>query len=250
MAPNDGESFDKGLKPVVAAELQGLEKGWQHAPVVACKLPLHDGLAEQTQPRSANVKLGHEISEDLLFDSRKDHLAYDPVWVLDHDLGNLGQNLHLALDTLEVSEQLPVDLLLRAYVQAVDEFNSHPRHVVCYLQSAYMQKAPHERIPNALWVLAHLAGLFVGSTPFEHLQHLPGNFGKWFCLEADGANSLELANFAPKIIDAWFAGICLQFLKAGDDARFGHEQQIVHADAHIRRNCRGDAPVNVLKKSA
>jgi hypothetical protein len=43
--------------------------------------------------------------------------------VLDHDFGNLRQNLHLALDTLEVSEQLPMDLLLPAYVQAVDEFD-------------------------------------------------------------------------------------------------------------------------------
>ena len=122
------------------------------------------------------------------------------------------------------------------------------KHSFPYLQSAYMQKALHERIPNLLRVLAHLAGLFVGSAPFEHLQHLPGNFDKWFCLEADGANSLELADFALKIVDTWFAGICLQFLKAGDDARLGHEQQIVHVNADIRRNCRSNAPVNILKK--
>jgi hypothetical protein len=72
-----------------------------------------------------------------------------------------------------------------------------------------MQKAPHERIPNTCRVLAHLAGLFVGSAPLEHLQHLPGNFGKWFCPEANGANSSELADFALKIIDAWSAGIRL-----------------------------------------
>ena len=54
-------------------------------------------------------------------------------------------------------------------------------------------------------------------------------------MEADGASSLELADFALKIIDAWFTGICLQFLKAGDCARLGHEQQIVHAEANITR---------------
>jgi hypothetical protein len=32
--------------------------------------------------------------------------------VLDYDLGHLGQNLHLALDTFKVSEQLSVDVLL------------------------------------------------------------------------------------------------------------------------------------------
>jgi hypothetical protein len=41
-------------------------------------------------------------------------------------------------------------------------------------------------------VLAHLAGLFVGSAPLEHLQHLPGNFGKWFCPEADRPNNLGI----------------------------------------------------------
>src|ERR1700758_2390862 len=116
MALNDGKCFDKGLKPVFAAELQGLEKGWQHAPVVAHKLLLHDRLPEQTQLWSADVQLGHQIPKDLLFDLREDHLAYDPVGVLDHDLGDLGQNLHLALDTFEVSEKLSVDLLLGACI--------------------------------------------------------------------------------------------------------------------------------------
>jgi|SRR5262249_31670283 len=116
MALDNGECFDKGLKSVVAAELQGLEKRWQHAPVVANKLLLHDGLPEQTQLWAADVKLGHQIPKDLLFNSREDHLAYDPVGVLDYDLGHLGQNLHLALDTFKVSEQLSVDVLLRACI--------------------------------------------------------------------------------------------------------------------------------------
>jgi len=90
MALDDGKCFDKGLKPVVAAELQGLEKGWQHPPVVAHKLLLHNGLPEQTQVWSADAKLGHQIPKDLLFDSREDYLAYDLVGVLDHDLGHLG----------------------------------------------------------------------------------------------------------------------------------------------------------------
>ena len=30
------------------------------------------------------------------------------------------------------------------------------------------------------------------AAPLEHLQHLPGNFGKWFCPEADRANNLEI----------------------------------------------------------
>src|SRR5215831_2616176 len=79
MALDNGECFDKGLKSVVAAELQGLEKRWQHAPVVANKLLLHDGLPEQTQLWAADVELGHQIPKDLLFNSREDHLAYDPV---------------------------------------------------------------------------------------------------------------------------------------------------------------------------
>ena len=77
-----------------------------------------------------------------------------------------------------------------------------------------------------LRMLAHLAGLFVGSAPFEHLQHLPGNFGKWFCLEADGANSLELADFALKIIDAWFARDLLMKPKSNRQKRVpGHSSE-------------------------
>src|SRR5262249_29765264 len=38
-----------------------------------------DGLPEQTQLWAADVELGHQIPKDLLFNSREDHLAYDPV---------------------------------------------------------------------------------------------------------------------------------------------------------------------------
>src|SRR5215472_2141456 len=103
MALDDGKCFDNGLKPVVAAELQALEKGRQHAPIVTDKLPLHDCLPEQAQLRPAKMKLGYQVPEDLLFDSGEDDLAYNPVWVLDHSFGDVGENLHLAFDTFEVS---------------------------------------------------------------------------------------------------------------------------------------------------
>ena len=67
------------------------------------KLPPHDGLPEQTQLRPANAKLGNQIPEDFLFDSREDHVAYNPVRVVDHSLGDAGENMHLAFDTFEVS---------------------------------------------------------------------------------------------------------------------------------------------------
>jgi hypothetical protein len=31
---------------------------------------------------------------------------------------------------------------------------------------------------------SRIASLLIGSAPFEHLQHLPGNLCKWFCLKA------------------------------------------------------------------
>ena len=35
MTPDYGQGFDDGLKPIVAAKLQALEQGRQHAPIVA-----------------------------------------------------------------------------------------------------------------------------------------------------------------------------------------------------------------------
>jgi hypothetical protein len=46
MASDEGQGVDNGLIPVVAPERQALENRRQHAPVVARKFPLHDGLAE------------------------------------------------------------------------------------------------------------------------------------------------------------------------------------------------------------
>jgi hypothetical protein len=79
------------------------------------------------------MKLDHQMPERLLSHSWEDHLADNPVWKLDHRLGDVGQNLHLARHTFEVSQPLPMELLLRARAQTLDQVNGHPRHIVRHL---------------------------------------------------------------------------------------------------------------------
>lgn len=250
MAPDDGEGLDDGLKPIVAAELQAFEQGRQHAPVVACELPLHDGLPEQAQARSADVKLGHQVPEGFLLDAREDHLAYDAVGVLHHGLGDVGQNLHLALDPLEILEPLPVDLLLRARAQALDEFDGHPRHVVGHLVGALVEKAPHEGMANVVGVRAHFAGFLVGRAPFERLEHLRRNSGEGLGAEADGSDRSQPVEFGLEVLDARLAGVVLQRFEPRGATLGRDDQQIVHAAADLGGDGLGNPPVDVVEEPA
>ena len=143
-----------------------------------------------------------------------------------------------------------MDLLLRARAQALDEFDGHPRHVVCHLVGALMKKAPHEGMANVVGVLAHLAGLFVGRAPFERLEHLRGNSREGLFAESDGSDRSEPVDFCLEILDTRLAGVVFHGFEPGDDTLGGDDQQVVHAIADLGGDGRSDPPVDVVEEPA
>jgi hypothetical protein len=185
---------------------------------VPCKFPLHHGLSEEAEVWPAVAELGHQVPEGLLLHLGEDDLTHDAIRVLHHCLGDLRQDLHLALDPLKIGEQLAVDLLLRTGVQAVNEVDGHPRGVVGHFHGAHMEKAGQQGIADPFGVLTHFAGLLVGGAPLEHLQHLPGNPHEWLGLESDPADGPELCDLALERLDTGFARVTLEGFKSRDDA--------------------------------
>jgi hypothetical protein len=115
---------------------------------MARKLALHDRLAQEPQLRSARTKFCYEIVERFLLDLREDDLPDDTVRLLDYGFGDARQNLHLPVDAFEIGEKLPVDLLFRARVQAMNEINRHARDVVRHLHSPHIEIGRYQCVAN------------------------------------------------------------------------------------------------------
>jgi hypothetical protein len=88
-----------------------------------------------------------------------------------------------------------MNLLLRAHIKTVDQFNGRVRDFVAHFHPAHMEKTTHQSVPNLVRVAAHLCGNLIGRTTLERLEDFPGHKRERVRRHSNGSDRSQLVNF-------------------------------------------------------